>query len=332
MKKLPVAFLLLFALSVATAQTPKELHETAKSFMQQADYMNAVMVLNRALEQDPQNTAMSKDLSLSYYFQRNIAKAMETIIPLLDRADADDQCFQIAGMIYKMSDSRKDLEKMYRKGLARFPDSGPLYNELGEYLWGQKNGEAISLWEKGIEIDPSFSKNYYNAAKYHFLSSNLVWSLLYGEIFINMDPYGPKTPEIKQLLLDGYKRLFVDVNLEAANTDKTPFVVQFLKSMNAQTNVASLGINPETLSMIRTRFILDWFNNPETFPCSLFRYQQLLLQNGIFEAYNQWIFGSPQNLGAYQIWINTHADENAAFLNFQKGRVFKVTDHEYYHR
>ncbi len=331
MKKSPVVFLLLFVLSVATAQTPKELHETAKSFMHQADYMNAVMVLKRALEQDPQNTAMSKDLALSYYFQRNIAKALETINPLLDRADADDQCFQIAGMIYKMSDSRKDLEKMYRKGLTRFPDSGPLYNELGEFLWDQKNGEAITLWEKGIEIDPSFSKNYYNATKYYYLASNLAWSLLYGEIFINMEPYGSKTPEIKQLLLDGYKRLFVDVNLESANTDQNPFVVQFIKSMNAQTNVASLGINTETLSMIRTRFILDWFNNPETYPFSLFRYQQLLLQNGIFEAYNQWIFGSPQNLGAYQIWINTHAEENAAFLNFQKGRVFKVTDHEYYH-
>lgn len=298
--------------------------------MRQSDHANAILVLNRALQQEPENTAMSKDLALCYYFQRDNAKAMETINPLLDRSEADDQCFQIAGMIYKQADIKKDAEKMYKKGLKKFPESGPLYNELGELLWEQKNSEAIKQWEKGIESDPSYPKNYYNAAKYYYLTTDIIWSLIYGEIFINMEPLSSKAPEIKQVLLEGYKKLFSDANLEAAYKDKNPFVKKFLKSMNAQTSVAASGINAETLSMIRTRFVLDWFNDNENYPFKLFGYQQQLLKEGLFEAYNQWVFGSSQNLSAYQAWVNTHTEEYNAFLNFQKGRIFKVPAKEYY--
>lgn len=312
------------------AQTPKELHETAKTFMRQGDHANAILVLNRALQQEPQNTAMSKDLALCYYFQRDNARAMETINPVLDRAEADDQCFQIAGMIYKQTDNKKDAEKMYKKGLKKFPESGPLYNELGELLWEQKNYEAIKQWEKGIETDPSYPKNYYNAAKYYYLTTDKIWSLIYGEIFINMEPLSSRAPEIKQLLMDGYKKLFSDANLELAYKDKNPFAKKFLKSMNAQTSVAASGINAETLSMIRTRFVLDWFSDNESYPFKLFGYHQQLLKEGLFEAYNQWIFGSSQNLSAYQAWVNTHSEEYNAFLNFQKGRIFKVPAKEYY--
>ena len=67
--------------------------------------------------------------------------------------------------------------------------------------------------------------------------------------------------------------------------------------MNRQSALASQGINTEILTMIRTRFILDWSNNYKTvFPYRLFEYHQQLLQEGMFEAYNQWVFGSSESL------------------------------------
>ena len=100
--------------------------------------------------------------------------------------------------------------------------------------------------------------------------------------------------------------------------------------MNAQTGIASAGINTEILSMIRARFILDWFNSSNAPAFKLFNYQQQLLREGLFDAYNQWLFGSSQNLSAFQNWVNTHSEEYNAFLNFQKGRIFKVPTKEYY--
>lgn len=332
MKRLSIALLLIFIECIAYSQDAKQLQETAKTFMRQGDYANAILVFSRALQQDPKNMDMNKDLALCYYFQRDNTKAIETIIPLLELPNADDQCFQLAGMIYKQADMSKDAEKVYKKGLKKFPESGPLYNELGELQWQQKNTEAIKQWEKGIETDPSYSKNYYNAAKFYYPTTDMVWTLIYGEIFINMEPLSNKAPEIKELLLNGYTKLYGVLNLEFANKEKNAFLKSYLKSMNEQSGIAAMGINSETLSMIRTRFVLTWFNESKpAFPFKLFSYQQQLLREGLFEAYNQWIFGSTQNLSAYQNWVNTHADEYNNFLNFQKGRIFKIPAKEYYH-
>lgn len=333
MKQLSIAiFCCLFAAgSIAQTQTTAQLHETARSFMKQGDYANAILVLNRARQQEPNNIPVTKDLAMSYYYQNDNAKAVETINSIIEKDEIDDQTYQIAGMIYRREGLTKDSEKMYRKALKKFPESGPLYNELGELLWEQKNYDAIKQWEKGIETDPSYSKNYYNAAKYYYLSTDKIWSLLYGEIFINMEPLSSKTPEMKQILLNGYKKLFADANIEKSVTDKTPFVKAIVKGINDQSGVAASGINTETLTMIRTRFILNWFANADQkFKYRLFSYQQQLLREGLFDAYNQWIFGSAQNLSAYQNWVNTNNKTYEEFLNFQKGRIFKIPAGEYY--
>ena len=83
--------------------------------------------------------------------------------------------------------------------------------------------------------------------------------------------------------------------------------------------------------MIRTRFILDWFENyGSKFPFRLFDYQRQLLQEGMFEAYNQWLFGTVENLSAYEAWTKNHTEEYTSFTNFQKGRVFKIPNGQYY--
>ncbi|RYD69733.1 MAG: tetratricopeptide repeat protein [Sphingobacteriales bacterium] len=333
MKKLTIAFLhcLLAVAAIAQTQTTAQLHETARSFIKQGDYANAILVLNRAKQQEPSNIPVTKDLAISYYYQNDNTKAMETINSIINNDAIDDQTYLIAGMIYKRSALVKDLEKIYRKALKKFPESGPLYNELGELLWDQKNFDAIKQWEKGIETDPSYSKNYFNAAKYYYLTPDKVWSLLYGEIFINMEPLSNKTPEMKQILLNGYKKLFADADIEKSITDKTPFVKAIAKEINNQSAIAATGISTETLTMIRTRFILGWFGNADQkFKYRLFSYQQQLLREGLFDAYNQWIFGSAQNLGSYQNWVNTNSKTYDEFLNFQKGRIFKVPAGEYY--
>jgi Tfp pilus assembly protein PilF len=323
---------LCFFIKPAQAQPATSLHETAKAFMRSGDYANAVLILNRSLSEDPKNTAVAKDLALSYYYQKDNIKALETIKPVLDRDDADDQCYQIAGNIYKQLDQTKECEKLYKKGIKRFPESGPLYNELGELQLADKNYDAIKNWEKGIEADPGYSRNYYNAAKYYFFTADKVWSILYGEIFIDMEPTGRNTAEMKQILLDSYKKLFTDANLEQNNKDKSAFVKQYLHLMNNQTSVAAAGINAESLAMIRTRFILDWFAAKNVkMPFRLFNYHSQLLKEGLFEAYNQWLFGAAENLSAYQNWISTHTAENNAFMALQKGRIFKVPAGEYYH-
>lgn len=331
MKKLFLFFALLSGYTSIAQQDSKELQEMAKTYMRQGDYDNAALLLVKALEQSPTDLGIAKDLALNYYFQKENTKALETIKPLLDRPDVDDQSFQIAGNIYKALDQGKEAEAMYKKAIKKFHKSGALYNEYGELLSEMQNTNAIAQWEKGIEMDPGYSGNYYNAAKYYYFTTDKIWSIIYAEIFLNIEPLSARTTEVKSLLLDSYKKLFSGdlKNLQA----KSNFEQAFIESMSKANAVAENGINAETLTMIRTRFALDWFEkNAAKFPFRLFEYHQQLLREGIFPAYNQWIFGAAENLQAYQNWTTEHATEFAEFNTFQKGRIFKVPTGQYYHK
>ena len=86
--------------------------------------------------------------------------------------------------------------------MSQYPNNGAINNEMGELLSIQNRKECIDYWEKGIEKDPSYARNYYNACKFYALQQDYVWSMIYGEIFVNLDPYGIKTAEIKDLVLN----------------------------------------------------------------------------------------------------------------------------------
>lgn len=335
MKSLLLSVLTLLCINTAWSQPtdPKELQETARSFMRSGDWDNAILVLNRALQQDTKSLEMQKDLVMCYYFKKDYEKALDGIKVLTDRDDADVTTFQIAGNVYKALEEAKDCEKMYKKALKKFPKSGPLYSEYGELLWAKKDFTAIDLWEKGIQEDPGYSGNYYNAAVYYFYTKDKVWSLVYGEIFVNMESLTERGAAMKKMVFDGYKeKLFQEADLlKGEEKNKSAFALAFLGSMNKQSSLVSKGVTTEVLAMIRTRFILDWFqNNSVKFPFRLFDYHQQLLKEGMFEAYNQWLFGTVENLAAYENWTKTHADEYNRFSYFQKNRVFKVPAGQYY--
>ena len=335
MKKIFSFFIALFFSLVAITQPddPKVLHETAKTFMRSGDYDNAIIVLIRALQSDKNNLELQKDLVMSYYLKRDYAKALEGVKTLVDGDDADVITFQIAGNVYKALEEVKDCEKLYKKGLKKFPKSGPLYSEYGELLWAIKDFSAIEQWEQGIKVDPAYSGNYYNAALYYFYTKDKVWSLIYGEIFINMESLGERGAAMKQLLLQGYKeKLFADVDLmKGEENNKSEFAKAFLKGISKQSSLANKGINTETLIMIRTRFILDWYaSNATKYPFRLFDYHRQLLSEGMFNAYNQWLFGPIENLAAYENWTKTHTEEYNGFSTFQKSRVFRMPPGQYY--
>lgn len=328
-----ILLILLFTrVSAATFSQPVDIQqqlETARSFERQADYDNAILVLTRALQSLPDNTEVIKELAFAYYMSGQNDKALNEIKKIADRDDADEQVFQIAGNIYKGKQDLKEADRIYKKGIKKFPSSGSLYSEYGELLYTKEPGSpsSIKTWEKGIEVDPNFSGNYYYAAKYYGTIGNDVWSLLYGEIFVNLESYSTRTIEVKNVLFDIYKQWFVANNIKGG----TDFEVAFANSLNKQSREAAFGLTPEVLTAIRTRFILEWFSAGASRPAfRLFDYQRQLLQEGLFGAYNQWLFGSVVNTSVYQNWVTTHAEENAEFIKFQRGRIFKMPMGQYY--
>ena len=313
------------------AQDVQQLRETARSFQRQGDFENAVLVLKRAMAIEPDNPDLKKDLGITYYSSRQYDKALEAIKPLIDRADADEQVYQIAGLVQKTNENYKEAERIYKLGLKKFPQSGLLYSEYGDLLETKDPGmgNGIKVWEKGIETDPEFAGNYYYAAKYYANMSNPVWSMLYGEIFVNLESYTARTAEVKNMLLANCKKIFVN-DIQPAK-GKSSFTSEVLNTLQRQSSVAGSGITTESLTAIRARFILDWdAGKGKDFPFQLFDLQRKFLQDGLFEAYNQWLFGTVENMSVYQNWTKTHAAEYAEFTKFQQNKVFKIPGGQYY--
>jgi tetratricopeptide (TPR) repeat protein len=328
MKKILLSLLSVsLSIIVLAQETPTE---TARTFMRNGDFDNAILVLNNGLKQDPGNLDMKKDLVLAYTYKRDFAKALETVKPMLEEDNVDEQTYQVAGNVYRALALYKDGEKMFKKALKKFPNSGPLYSEYGEMLWDNKDYSAIEQWEKGIETSPSYAGNYYNAASYYYFAKDKIWTLIYGEIFVNMESLTERSTEVKKMLLETYKqKLFTDVDQK--DKKQGDFEKAVAATYEKQSSLTAKGITMESLNMIRTRFILDWFANyASKFPFKLFDYQQQLIREGMFEAYDQWLFGPVDNLAAFDQWTKTNSESYVKFTTFQKGRIFKMPQGQHY--
>jgi tetratricopeptide (TPR) repeat protein len=317
------------------AQDVSKMMETAQAYSKKGDFANALLVLNKANKTKPGDLVIQKELAYTYYRAGNYKEAVPIAQGLVDRQDADVQSFQIAGNIYKALGDPKEFEKTYRSALKKYPNSGALYFEYGEVmLTQQQSNEAIKLWEKGIEVDPSYPGNYYHAGKYYYYTgTNPALALLYSEIFVNMESYTVRTAEMKNVLLDAYKSFFLQKPepKPGKKRQQLNFQQSVANVLLSQAEVASNGITPETLTMIRSRFVLGWYDKlGAKYPYKLFEQMQFLLREGMFEAYNQWLFGPVTDMSRYQQWANTNAQKVNDFAYFQKNRVFKMPPGQFY--
>jgi hypothetical protein len=139
--------------------------------------------------------------------------------------------------------------------------------------------------------------------------------------------------EMKKLLLSTYKEKLFNTSIaeKDAVSPKNDFEKAVYQTYQKQSALTDKGISLQSLNMIRTRFILDWYATyAAKYPVRLFDYQQQLIKEGLWESYNQWLFGTTENLPAFEQWTKTNAEAYARFDSFQKNRVFKVPKGQYY--
>jgi len=325
---------------VVVAQDAKELYNTASGFIRSGDYSNAILVLNQALQLEPDNFEYKKQLAFTFYLKGDLIKAKSVIEPLLNSKEVDVQAFQIAGNIYVGREEWKTAQRMYERAIKKYPNSGELYNDNGTLLMNFKMYDgALRSWIRGIEQDPTFPGNYYNATKTYDFSNNPLWCILYGETFMNMESFTTRTAEIRNIVLESYKKLFNDPTLfdamlpddKKGRKGNSGFVEAYKTCMGKQMSVVTGGIDPDVLVMVRTRFLLDWFNfYGMKYPFALFDFQRNLLREGMFESYNQWLFGPAANQANYKAWVGLHKQDYDAFLNYQRSTPLKPRPDEYY--
>ncbi len=334
MHKIFLLSVLLCAAQLLHAQeTVESIRKQASSTAQQQDFTGAVQILEQGMQQYPDNLDLLKDEAYISYLGRDYQKSLDIGKKITERQDADVQCFQIMGLSLKAIADYKNADKMYKAALKKFPKSGVLYSEYGDMLtqYDNKRG-AIEQWEKGISVDANYSSNYYYAAKYYADANNVFWSSIYGEIFVNLESLSQRTTEIKKLLLQNYSNLLGDKsNLANLKSNGNDFEKAVAASMLNAMEPSIGNVSPEMITSFRARFLLNWANAAATsYPYRLFDFHLQLMRDGLFDAYNQWLFGPIINKNKFDNWVYTHDEEMQNFTQYQKNVLFKMPPEQYY--
>jgi tetratricopeptide (TPR) repeat protein len=332
----------------------KKSYEFARQGLELVDKKHldeAIVAFEKGFALDPENSNFQYEIALVHYLKKEYAQTISILEKYKDKPDANDQYYQILGNAYDLTKQTIKARKTYAAGIKRFPKSGPLLLESGILEYMQKNiPDALRYWEAGVIAQPDFPGNYYWLAKTYATSTESIWAVLYGEIFLNLDRHSEKTEEISKLLCELYKKCLphtpgvppINSFTKSLVTDtaqgvKLPFEQVFQETMQkAADSVFRQGadsIGPDELCKVRELFLFYWYSNEPAgiYTNIIFNWHKKLLDSGYFESYNRWIF-LKGNEDAFQSWYYANPEKYGTFTKWFGRNPLKITKDSYFSR
>ena len=354
MKHLIFAALILMSGSLLYGQDNKTLAmekaRKAVEIMDNVSVEEAITLLEEAKKLDPGTYVYDYEIGYAYTVKQDYPKALEIFRKVVKYKDANDQCYQMLGNLYDYNGDPENAIKTYDRGLKKFPNSGRLYLEKGIICNMQKRyAQALALYEAGIRAEPSYPSNYYRAAQILCNSDEEVWGMIYGEIFINLEPNTQRSQDISKLLFDTYKseikftsdttvtvsfckntviNITID-DLKKPDQFKLPFGSMIYETTLLLSVVNEKNIDLSSLDRIRENFVINYFGNKHEvkYPNVLFDYQKKILDSENMEAYNYWLLSSG-DLNSFNLWKEHNAGKWEKFVEwFDNNRLILSQDY-----
>lgn len=336
--------LCLQAAAAAMAQvnwpTPEveNLYKQAREYHSQGNLREAIVRYQQAIQIAPDIVLLHRELAQAYYLAQGYDEAIATLEPLIKQNVADAETYKIMAQSLVAIKETKKAKKLLRDALTTMPEAGTLYHQMGllyendnEYVY------ALESWLEGIEKAPGYHLNYYEAARAYLETDKIVWALLYGEIFINMEQHTKRAYDTRAMLLEAYRTLFTSLatgdipRYGAEGRAVTNFEEAVYDTYIKLSPVVSDGYTTENLAMLRTRFIMDWTLLYATkYPFALFARHDQMIRNGYFDAYNQWLFGKVENPQQYEAWMKFHTDAIPKLEGWLNQFPFRPIQGEFY--
>ncbi|HRO41786.1 MAG TPA: hypothetical protein PL009_03075 [Flavipsychrobacter sp.] len=318
----------------------EQLYKQAKEQLSRGAINQSVTLLRQAIQLAPKIPLLHRDLAQALNLGKSYEAAYKTVDPLIKNDQADELTYQIAATALFGQNEKKKAKNITEKGLKAYPNSGILYRELGRYYELNNDAEyALDAVLQGIERDPIYHLNYYDAARFYQSTNRPIWTVIYGEIFSNLERHTGRSTEVRKLMIQAYQKIFTTTNAtivpkygsDITSGEETSFEAAVMQVMLPLAPVVSDGITTENLIMLRTRFAMDWNNSfAGKYPFSLFSYHDKMLREGEFDAYNQWLFGMAENANTYQAWTKFHEQAIPEFESWVRGNQYKPLAAEFY--
>jgi tetratricopeptide (TPR) repeat protein len=331
----------------------QQMLEEAVEIMDNGDPDKAIGILKKARTYDAKNYIYDYEIAYALYLKHDFKEALKTMkYVTYGFSNITDQCYQLLGNLYDISGNSKKAVKTYDEGLKKFPNSGRLYLEKGiVYLIQKKYIDALTQFEQGIKVEPTFPSNYYRATQLYCSSSEAVWGMIYGELFMNLERNTRRTDEISNLLYTTYlnkieikdkeitvqfsanNTIYVNAETFTAETFKLPFGVGFYEPAIVVALIDINQLNMSELSKVRDRFLV-YYEQEEVirkYKNALFDHHLKMREYGHFEAYTYWIL-MMGNEKEFDEWHALHQEEWQMFVEWFGANPMRLDVNSIFHR
>ncbi|MEO5930243.1 MAG: tetratricopeptide repeat protein [Candidatus Kapaibacterium sp.] len=310
------------------------------------DLDEGMRLMEQALKYDPENPDLKYEIAYIQYSRKEYEKAKVILEEIFaQRPKGSAELFQLLGNAYDMLGNSSKAIETYEAGIEQYPKAGNLYLERGLMAMTAKDyNKAISFWQRGIKAAPKFPSNYYWAAKLYCNSSDRVWGIMYGEIFMNLELGTDRTATMSKILYDTYRDAISVGNdtmsisfsrnpaimaPEEGKEIKLPFPLLYEVGMTVASisvmNAKRVGL--AQLDSVRTMFLDAWKNEEAPTAAVLFDWQKKLRDAGVLEAYNYWLLGKGDE-AAMTLWMKKNSGKMDALIEFlEKHRIGIDADH-----
>lgn len=340
-----IALLVLLMYQPVSAQTVwptpevEFLYKQARDFHSKGNLREAIIRYQQAIQIAPEVVLLYRELAHAYYLAQGYDEAINTLNPLVEKGVADPETYRVLTQCYLAIGENKRAKRLLRDGTEKYPNSGVLYHEMG--LMYENEGElvyAIESWLDGIEKDPGYHINYYEAARFYINTDKSVWTILYGEMFINIEQQTKRAYDTRMMVMNAYRKLFTSLSTgdipkfgSGNRQGKVGFEEAVYDTYIKLSPVMADGFTTENLTMLRTRFIMDWtMEYARRYPYSLFSRHDDMIRSGYFDAYNQWLFGKVENAQQYEAWQKFHPNAMPAFESWLRRNPYKPVEGDFY--
>jgi tetratricopeptide (TPR) repeat protein len=301
-----ITFLISFSIFAQRNEVAWNKAKEAIKLMDDGKIDESILILQECEKIDKNDYTYPYEIAYAYMLKKEYENAINILDKTKKYKNINSQIYQMSGNCYSYIGKPELAIKEYEAGMKKFPNAGNLHLEKGNiFLSQEKYNEAIQNYEKGIKADPMFSSNYYRLALLYLDSNDKLSGLIYGEIFMNLERTTNRTTEISKLLFKTYKKAikingeeskieFCDVVVDLNNFKNKEFKMPFCGIFGKSFILSILNqkeINLNTLSEIRIEFIKNYFKEDYIkYPNVLFEYHKAMLDKGIFDSYNKYVF------------------------------------------
>lgn len=310
----------------------------------------SISQIDSLIQKYPDDYRFKYEKSLLVISQGDIKQGKRILDSLFLKGIRDENLYRLLINCNMQVENIRQAKFVMDSAMYYYPNSAKIMLEQGYLLLNDEDKKsAAGYFEKGIYLDPQFCENYFPLIDYyHKLDINL-WSLIYGEIFINISDKDSLTQLASANIYNNFKKALDPNFSEIIMIDRLyDYIPGEIDTNNYDFEIGSQQTMLHTLHTVaknnktfNIKFIYDFFKEFDKqwtnsiyikkWNSPVYEYHNLLIKNNLLEPYIYLIYGR----GDIEEFTG-YAKKNIAVLQklvrFMEQNKIKLDNKHYFNR